>query len=214
LREAVNPKTGRLEVVFVDLESVYPNYDDPMAQEFSFEELRARHRGWLDHDWAAIRSKEQEQAKQAAEASAAASQPQPEPESEPLAHKPEPLAHEPEPLALKSEPLILKSEPLVFENEPLASKSEPLALKTEPLAPKHDAQKPPKLQTVPLKGSVDDEMAADDENRPPSQANIDKAKAAKKARREERANRTRKIKVMDVKEIQGETQTGRTGSKS
>jgi checkpoint serine/threonine-protein kinase len=67
---------------------------------------------------------------------------------------------------------------------------------------------------VPLKGSVDDEMAADDENRPPSQANIDKAKAAKKARREERANRTRKIKVMDVKEIQGETQTGRAGSKS
>jgi checkpoint serine/threonine-protein kinase len=207
LREAVNPKTGRLEVVFVDLESVYPNYDDPMAQEFSFEELRARHRGWLDHDWAAIRSKEQEQAKQAAEASAAASQPQPQPEPEPLAHKPEPLAPKPEPLALKSEPLA-------FENEPLASKPEPLALKTEPLAPKHDAQKPPKLQTVPLKGSVDDEMAADDENRPPSQANIDKAKAAKKARREERANRTRKIKVMDVKEIQGETQTGRTGSKS
>jgi checkpoint serine/threonine-protein kinase len=217
--QAVNPKTGRLEVVFVDLESVYPNYGDPMAQEFSFEELRARHRGWLDHDWAAIRSKEQEQAKQAAEASAAASQPQPE--SEPLARKPEPLAPKLEPLAPKSEPLAPKPEPLAPKPEPLVSKpeplapmSEPLALKTEPLAPKHDAQKPPKLQTVPLKGSVDDEMAADDENRPPSQANIDKAKAAKKARREERANRTRKIKVMDVKEIRGETQTGRTGSKS
>jgi checkpoint serine/threonine-protein kinase len=148
-----------------------------MSQEYSFEELRARYRGWLNHDWAAIRSKEQEQAKQAAEASAVANQPQP-------------------------------------DSEPLAPKPEPLTLKPEPLAPKNDVQKPPKLQTVPLKGSVDDEMAADDENRPPSQANIEKAKAAKKARREERANRTRKIKVMDVKEIQGETQTGRTESKS
>ena len=48
--QAVNPKTGRVEVVFVDLEQVYPNHSDPMSVEFSFEELRARHRGWLDRD--------------------------------------------------------------------------------------------------------------------------------------------------------------------
>ncbi|KAF2996497.1 hypothetical protein E8E13_005538 [Curvularia kusanoi] len=161
--QAVNPKTGRVEVVFVDLEQVYPNRRDPMSIEFSFEELRARHRGWLDHDWAAIRREEQKKAKKLAEETAAAQQ--------------------------------------------TTSKSAPLAPKAEPLAPKQDSQKPPKLQTVPLKGGEDDALAGDDENRPPSQADIEKAKAAKKARKEERANRTRKIQVMDVKEISGETQT-------
>ncbi|KAJ4992486.1 checkpoint protein kinase [Stagonosporopsis vannaccii] len=154
--QAVNPKTGRVEVVFVDLEQVYPNRRDPMSVEFSFEELRARHRGWLDRDWAAIRQKEQEQARKLAEAAAAAQRPVPKP---------------------------------------------------APLAPKQDVQKPPKPQTVPLKGGEDDPLGGDDENRPPSQADIEKAKAAKKARKEERANRTRKIQVMDVKEISGETQT-------
>lgn len=75
-QQAVNQKTGRLEVVFVDLEKVYPNRDNPMAEEYSFEELRARHRGWLDHDWAAIRRKEQEQAMKEAEAVALSQQPQ------------------------------------------------------------------------------------------------------------------------------------------
>jgi checkpoint serine/threonine-protein kinase len=42
---------GRMERVFVDLESVYPTGDDQSGVEFCFEELRARHRGWLDKDW-------------------------------------------------------------------------------------------------------------------------------------------------------------------
>ncbi|KAJ4366577.1 protein kinase [Ascochyta clinopodiicola] len=161
--QAVNPKTGRVEVVFVDLEQVYPNHEDPMSVEFSFEELRARHRGWLDRDWATIRREEQEQVRKLAEEAAAAQLPKPKPA--------------------------------------------PLAPKQEPLAPKQDAQKTPKLQTVPLKGGEDDVLAGDDENRPPSQADVEKARAAKKARKEERANRTRKIQVLDVKEISGETQT-------
>jgi checkpoint serine/threonine-protein kinase len=156
-QQAVNPRTGRLEVVFVDLEKVYPNHDDPMSEEYSFEELRAKHRGWMDYDWAAIRRKEEEQARKAAEAAEAARQPKP---------------------------------------------------KAAPLAPKQEPQQPPKPKTVPLKGSVDDDIG-NDENAPPSQADVDKAKAAKKARREERANRTRKIKVMEVKEIRGETQTSK-----
>jgi checkpoint serine/threonine-protein kinase len=139
------------------LEKVYPNHEDPMSEEYSFEELRAKHRGWLDHDWAAIR-KQEEQARKDAEVALAATQTKP-----------------------KATPLAPKQEP----------KQEP-----EPIA---------KPQTVPLKGSVDDDMG-NDENAPPSQADVDKAKAAKKARREERANRTRKIKVMETKEIRGETQ--------
>ncbi|KAJ5234343.1 uncharacterized protein N7469_003511 [Penicillium citrinum] len=50
VREAVNPRTGRRERVFVDLESVYPDYRDP-TNEVSFEELRAIKRGWMAKNW-------------------------------------------------------------------------------------------------------------------------------------------------------------------
>lgn len=50
VREAVNPRTGRRERVFVDLEAVYPDYRNP-ANEMSFEELRAIQRGWMGKDW-------------------------------------------------------------------------------------------------------------------------------------------------------------------
>jgi len=43
----VNPRTGRAERVFVNIESIYPNDQD----EFSFEELRAKRRGWAEQDW-------------------------------------------------------------------------------------------------------------------------------------------------------------------
>lgn len=49
-RDVGNPKTGRVEHVFVDLEAVYPNPDDP-NEEMCFEELRAMHRGWMKKDW-------------------------------------------------------------------------------------------------------------------------------------------------------------------
>ncbi|CAL5874975.1 uncharacterized protein PFLUO_LOCUS9278 [Penicillium psychrofluorescens] len=50
VREAVNPRTGRRERVFVDLESVYPDPSNP-ANEVSFEELRALKRGWVNKKW-------------------------------------------------------------------------------------------------------------------------------------------------------------------
>ncbi|KAF2195485.1 hypothetical protein K469DRAFT_649500 [Zopfia rhizophila CBS 207.26] len=59
-QQSVNPKTGRLEIVFVDLEKVYPDYNGPVGVEYSFEELRAKHRGWMDYDWASIRKEEEE----------------------------------------------------------------------------------------------------------------------------------------------------------
>lgn len=57
-QQTTNSKTGKIERVFVNLEAVYPNPDDPTG-ELSFEELRAQSRGWLDIDWAA----EKEQAR-------------------------------------------------------------------------------------------------------------------------------------------------------
>lgn len=38
--------------MFVDLESVYPDYSNP-AHEVSFEELRAIKRGWMSKNWRA-----------------------------------------------------------------------------------------------------------------------------------------------------------------
>lgn len=54
-KQTLNEKTGRMECVFVDLESVYPTGDDKSGVEFCFEELRARHRGWLEKDWTKLR---------------------------------------------------------------------------------------------------------------------------------------------------------------
>ncbi|KAK0731588.1 Mad3/BUB1 homology region 1-domain-containing protein [Lasiosphaeris hirsuta] len=46
----VNPANGRKERVFVDLEAVYPDPEEPGA-ELSFEEIWAANQGWLDHDY-------------------------------------------------------------------------------------------------------------------------------------------------------------------
>lgn len=51
-QEVRNPKTGKIERVFVNLEAIYPNPNDP-NEEMSFEELRAQSRGWSSKDWAA-----------------------------------------------------------------------------------------------------------------------------------------------------------------
>ncbi|KAI4202732.1 MAG: hypothetical protein LQ350_002398 [Teloschistes chrysophthalmus] len=61
-QQIVNPKSGRIERVFVNLEAVYPNPDNP-TEEYSFEELRAKSRGWLDRDWAAENKREERQRK-------------------------------------------------------------------------------------------------------------------------------------------------------
>ncbi|KAL8740060.1 MAG: hypothetical protein Q9184_008535, partial [Pyrenodesmia sp. 2 TL-2023] len=37
-QQTTNPKTGKVERVFVNLEAVYPNPENP-AEEYSFEEL-------------------------------------------------------------------------------------------------------------------------------------------------------------------------------
>lgn len=46
----VNLRSGRQEMIFVNLEAVYPTPDD-LGTEMSFEELRAFNRGWLAKKW-------------------------------------------------------------------------------------------------------------------------------------------------------------------
>ncbi|KAK6006851.1 hypothetical protein QM012_005859 [Aureobasidium pullulans] len=70
------------------------------------------------------------------------------------------------------------------ENKPTPAQSAPLTIDTS-------------LKVLPIRDE-------NDENRPPSKADVE---LAKRMRREERANRTRKIKVMDVEHVQKETQT-------
>lgn len=58
----MNPKTGNREVRFANFQLIYPRRD----VEYSCEELRARHRGWLNVDWVATRKRQQEDAVAAA----------------------------------------------------------------------------------------------------------------------------------------------------
>ncbi|OCL14669.1 hypothetical protein AOQ84DRAFT_384545 [Glonium stellatum] len=157
-QQTVNPKTGKTECVFVNLEAVYPNISDPVAAEFSFEELRARHRGWMDYDWAAIRRKEEMKKSQA--------------DAENQRHEKQSIVKE--------------------SRQSAGSVSD-------------KSRREGSVQAI-LTG-IEDNLVLNDENTPPSQAEIEKVNLAKKIRREERANRTRKIKVMEVR---GATQTVQT----
>lgn len=49
-RVTVNPKNGRSEHVFVDLEALYPT-PTISGSELCFEEMMAIHRGWYDKVW-------------------------------------------------------------------------------------------------------------------------------------------------------------------
>jgi|SRR5436190_11363936 len=54
--QTVNPRTGKVERVFVNLEAIYPDRENP-THEMSLEELRAVSRGWMDKDWSRQRKK-------------------------------------------------------------------------------------------------------------------------------------------------------------
>ena len=59
-QQVVNARTGKTERVFVNLEAVYPNPSD-LSEEYSFEELRARHRGWLSKQWKPAKQNSQQE---------------------------------------------------------------------------------------------------------------------------------------------------------
>ncbi|ODH27462.1 BUB protein kinase [Paracoccidioides brasiliensis] len=49
-KETINSRTGKVERVFVNLEAMYPDPENPHV-EISLEELRASSRGWMEKDW-------------------------------------------------------------------------------------------------------------------------------------------------------------------
>ncbi|KAK5714466.1 protein kinase [Elasticomyces elasticus] len=183
----VNPKTGRQECVFVNLEAVYPQ-SGKQGGEFCFEELRARHRGWLDKGWSRPKPRREPEARLSAPGLPVQGlgldlMPKPNHAVEPPVDLDEPKQQ------TKPKPKRFS----IFEDTPLA------------LAPPVQPQRVERVladklaKTLTLNDENDENAAP-----PPRRQEVD---AAKRLRREERANRTRKIKVMDVKHIKNETKT-------
>ncbi|KAK0978119.1 protein kinase [Friedmanniomyces endolithicus] len=185
----VNLKTGRQEFVFVNLELVYPQAGKGGA-EFCFEELRARHRGWLDRDWSRPRPREEIEEKPATLEPSIKEQ---LPGREPHLVQPAQVS-----LDLHMDELPKQVKPkqrgfAIFEDVPT---------QLSPL--EQPAQEGPEFaekfaKTLTLNDENDENAAP-----PPRRQEVD---VAKRLRREERANRTRKIKVLDVKHIKNETKT-------
>lgn len=168
-QRAINPKTGRAECVFVNLELVYPDSRDP-SLEFCFEELRARQRGWLQRDWAAERAAARLQ----------------NPKSPERKSRKQPGFE-------------------IFE-DPTQSES----ISHVDTVPVEDVK--PIVDTLGIDTSlkvlkIDNENDENNENAPPSK---EQAALARRIRREEKANRTRRIQVMEVEHVKKETQTGKT----
>ncbi|KAK5168703.1 protein kinase [Saxophila tyrrhenica] len=181
-----NPKTGRLECVYVDLESIYPDPQNSRV-EYCFEELMARHRG---HDISRRKRKPRTQ-QQHAEAD-----------------------QDDTPMDLDQEPDL--PDESAQQDEPMTGLEEVVAKSTKkergfkifedafeipPVQHKTEKDEKVLVEKFSKTLALNDEQ---DENAPPSQR---EAQLAKKLRREERANRTRKIQVMDVKHIKNETKT-------
>lgn len=194
-QRVVNPRTGKIERVFVDLEAVYPEPNNPAA-EFCFEELRAGMRGWLQRDWKA----EREVAKHKSEhppliisdSFSIVVEPMP-----PLDLKQVTRA------ALQSIPVEMLNDQKELVRSKVKTQSKMTILKDE-----DDENRPPvkTAKMLPCKDEdaenvppskvgklmpVNDE---NDENAPPSRA-AQEREIARRIRREERANKTRKIKV-------------------
>ena len=180
----VNPKTGRKECVFVNLEEVYPR-DGYHGAEYCFEELRARRRGWVRRNSPPHKSKSKPKTVPLAPADTSYDDSRSMDASKLSFSKPEGIEETPPELTTQPKQRGFK----IFEDVP--PKSSPL--------PQDEVQEAPEKEFQTL--ALNDE---NDENMAPSKADID---LAKRLRREERANRTRKIKVMDVKHIKNETQT-------
>ncbi|KIW05543.1 uncharacterized protein PV09_03422 [Verruconis gallopava] len=170
LQCSINPKTGRKEYVFANLELVYPSGDAESGYEFCFEELRAMKRGLIDPTGRVIKPKKQ--------------------------------------TATKTD---IEQRPVTPPNTAVSPKNTKVSSSR-----KLDIFQDTQTSKIPVKIPVfDDSVAQDqpvsttkvskkipvfDENGQP-QVETDAAARAvkKKMRKEERANRTRKIEIMEVK---------------
>ncbi|RDI79761.1 hypothetical protein Vi05172_g10315 [Venturia inaequalis] len=186
-RVVSGPKLMIFKMV-VDLESLYPDGDDTTGNEYCVEELRARHRGWLNRDW-----------------------------RKPRAHvtKSKPFAPKPAMVSPPEKTLIEIKDPAKIEIFEVPQSSKPPPKKMPIFTDSGSMKPPPKKMSIfadaetskqpskkmPIFEDIDTSKAPvkipifDDENAP--QPRLDGAR--RKARREEKANRTRKLEILEVK---------------
>jgi hypothetical protein len=171
-QRTVNPANGRQTQMVVDLESIYPDGDDTTGNEYCVEELRARHRGWLNRDWRKSRA-------QVAKSK--------QPEARPTAVEP------PEKVPIELEK---PSKIQIFEDaEPSKPPTKKMSIFTDSETSKPPTKKMSIFEDVEPSRAPVKIPIFDDESAP--QPRPDGAK--RKARREERANRTRKLEILEVK---------------
>lgn len=160
---SVNPRSGRREVVYVNLSVVYPGTSRSNL-EYCFEEVMAKRRGWLSRDWKVEDRAVKETAKE---------------EVQPLV----------EPKPKKKHGFQIFQDDGATENEPRVEAIPQL----------------PDMENLPVRTiSLNDE---NNENALPRQVQGKQDDIARRMRKEERANRTRKIKAMPIRQEKKETQT-------
>jgi checkpoint serine/threonine-protein kinase len=175
-QRTVNPKTGRKEIVVVNLEEIYPDGDYKTGREYCLEELRAARRGLLHRDW-----RKRVTTPPILVASNDVVKKSPLPDMDILSPKQQEIPTQKPAAVLSEENAGLPVSMPVFDDQAPA-------LRTE------STSKPVKIQIF------DDEASS-----PQKQTGV--AKPAKKSRREDRANRTQKIQILEVR---AEPQTSRS----
>lgn len=161
----INPRTGKKEMVYVNLDVVYTDIGRTKV-EFSFEEVMAKHRGWLERDWKAENRELEEKERR-----------------------------------MKMAPPEKKPKKKGFEifNDGAAADVSP--------SPDVELVEAPPVEALPVRTvSLNDENNENNENAIPRQAKKTDD-IARRMRKEERANRTRKIKMTEVRHEKKETQT-------
>ncbi|KAF4554588.1 Checkpoint serine/threonine-protein kinase bub1-like protein [Elsinoe fawcettii] len=160
----INPRNGKREMVHVNLDVVYTDIGRTKV-EFSFEEVMARHRGWLERDWKAENRARDEEIRR---------------------------------MKMTSPEKKLKKKG-GFEIFNDSASPDAVLSPVEVIAPVVEQASLP-IRTVMLSDENNENAVA----RPVKDKN---SEIAKRMRKEEKANKTRKIKVMEVRHEKKETQT-------
>jgi len=213
-KSVVNPRNGRKECVFVQIEAVYPDVSNPTA-EYSFEELRARNCGYFEPDWEAKMKMEKtqwaaqkviEKVHQPRQVLAVRNvQAQVPPVQPDLVDEIDLADRVEQSLMINDEnappQIVGKQKIQIFDDEnadiprsrtaaTISKKQKMQIFADENIdVPTSAVLSQSKVKTVPLR----------DENGASTAQRDRDAEIAQRARREERANRTRKVKVREVK---------------
>ncbi|TID22417.1 hypothetical protein E2P81_ATG11522 [Venturia nashicola] len=177
-KRTVNPDNGRHTQMVVDLESMYPDGDDTTGNEYCVEELRARHRGWLNRDWRKPRPHVSK--------------------SKPLTPKPATVSPPEETLIEIEDPESIKPPskmPIFADSKSMKPPPKKMSIFADAETSKQSSKKLQVFEDVETSKALVKIPIFDDENAP--QPRLDGAK--RKARREEKANRTRKLEILEVK---------------